>query len=222
MKRLADDVWQLGGMPPDAINVYLVGDVVIDAATRLAGKRIKRQLRGHAVAAHALTHAHPDHQGSSHDLCETYGVPFWVGAGDVPAAEDPSLIPKLQVSNPLNRLSARFWSGPGRTVDRALKEGDEVAGFTVLDTPGHSVGHVSYWRESDRILILGDVLNSIHVFTGLPGLHMPPKAFTPDPATNLRSAQRLAELEPALVLFGHGPPLRNTKKLVDFVRAQPG
>ena len=40
-------------------------------------------------------------------------------------------------------------------MDRILREGDEVAGFEVLDTPGHSAGHVSYWRESDRVLVLG-------------------------------------------------------------------
>ncbi len=31
-----------------------------------------------------------------------------------------------------------------RRVDRALAEGDEVAGFRVLDTPGHAPGHVAY------------------------------------------------------------------------------
>ncbi len=47
-----------------------------------------------------------------------------------------------------------------RRVDRALAEGDEVAGFRVLDTPGHSPGHVAYWRESDGVLICGDVMRS--------------------------------------------------------------
>jgi glyoxylase-like metal-dependent hydrolase (beta-lactamase superfamily II) len=221
VKRLADDVWQLGGVPPDAINVYLVGDVVIDAATRLATKRILRQLRGHAVGAHALTHAHPDHQGASHALCETLEIPFWVGAADVAPAQEPRLIFERQPVHPINKVSFTFWAGPGHPVDRVLNEGDEVAGFQVLHTPGHSEGHVSFWRESDRILILGDVLNAIHVFTGLPGLHEPPAIFTPDPATNRRSARRLAELEPALVLFGHGPPLRDTNTFVDFVNALP-
>ena len=61
MKKLADDVHILHGFPPNAINVYLIGDVLIDAATRRAGRRILRQLSGRTVSAHALTHAHPDH-----------------------------------------------------------------------------------------------------------------------------------------------------------------
>jgi hydroxyacylglutathione hydrolase len=221
MKQLADGVWQLRGFPPDGINVFLVEDVVIDAATRLAGRRILRQLRGHTVNAHALTHAHPDHQGASKQICETLELPFWVGAGDVPAAEDPTLIRELQPAHPLNRLAYRAWTGPGHKVDRVLHEGDDVAGFRVLETPGHSAGHLAFWRESDRVLIAGDVFNSINVTTGLRGLHEPKRFFTPDPAENRRSARRLGELEPALVLVGHGPPVRDTKKFVDFVRGLP-
>jgi glyoxylase-like metal-dependent hydrolase (beta-lactamase superfamily II) len=102
-----------------------------------------------------------------------------------------------------------------------LREGDEVAGFEVLDAPGHSAGHVAYWRESDRTLVLGDVLNNMNLLTAVPGLHQPPDFFTPDPERNRDSARRLAELEPALVCFGHGPPLRDTRKFVDFVSALP-
>ena len=94
-----------------------------------------------------------------------------------------------------------------------LREGDEVAGFTVLDTPGHSVGHVSYWRESDRTLICGDVFTNMDTITGVPGLQEPKRFFTPDPARNRQSMRRLAELEPALVCFGHGRPLRDPAKL---------
>ena len=92
-----------------------------------------------------------------------------------------------------------------------------MAGFQVLDTPGHSAGHVSFWRESDRVLILGDVLNNMDVITGIPGLREPKTYFTPDPVENRRSIRRLGELEPSLVLFGHGAPLRDTRKFVDFV-----
>jgi hydroxyacylglutathione hydrolase len=61
------------------------------------------------------------------------------------------------------------------------------------------------------------VLNSMNVVTGIPGLHEPPDIFTPDPARNRTSARRLAELEPALVCFGHGAPLRDPQKLKRFV-----
>jgi hydroxyacylglutathione hydrolase len=221
MKELAAGVFLLRGFPPHAINVYLVGDVLIDAATRQAEKRIMRQLAERSVRAHALTHAHPDHQGASHAICERLEIPLWCGQGDVPAVETPGAIQNRRAPGWLNRLQERYWTGPAHPVARALKEGDEVAGFTVLETPGHSRGHVSYWREPDRVLIVGDVLTHVNVMTGIPGLHEPPALFTPDPARNRESARRLATLRPALACFGHGAPLRNPARLADFAARMP-
>jgi hydroxyacylglutathione hydrolase len=221
VRQLAPGVWQLKGRPPNGINVYLVEDVLIDAATRRAPRRILRQLDGHQVSAHALTHAHPDHQGASNAICERLGIPYWVGATDVPLAEDLEVMRASQAPHPLNRLIMKYWVGPARKVDRHLHEGDEVAGFKVLDVPGHSPGHIAYWRESDRVLILGDVLNNMDVVTGIPGLKDPKPFFTHDPVQNRDSARRLGQLEPKLVLFGHGAPLRDTRKFVDFVAGLP-
>jgi hydroxyacylglutathione hydrolase len=217
MKELADGLWQLGGFPPNAINVYLIGDVIVDAGSRHAGRRILRQVKGRPISAHALTHAHPDHQGSSKELCEALDIPYWVGERDADAAENPSLIRERQPDHWMARFFDRTMTGPAHSVARQLREGDEVAGFRVLDVPGHSAGHVAYWRESDRALVLGDVLTNMNVITGIRGLHEPKWFLTPDPARNRDSARKLAALQPALVCFGHGPPLRDTKKFVDFV-----
>jgi hydroxyacylglutathione hydrolase len=220
MREVADGVWQLRGFPPNAINVYLIGDVVVDAASRHAGRRILRQVRGHTVRANALTHAHPDHQGASHELCEALGIPLWCGAGDVEAMER-GLIGESQPDHWINRLSDRFWSGPPHPVERALHEGDEVGGFTVLEVPGHSAGHVAFWRESDRVLLAGDVLNGMNLLTTRRGLCEPPDVFTPDPEANRRSIRRLAALEPRLTLFGHGPLLRGSEALTAFAERLP-
>jgi hydroxyacylglutathione hydrolase len=221
MRELAADVFMLRGMPPNAINVYLVGDVLLDAATRQGERRIMRQIAARRLSAHALTHAHPDHQGSSHAICERLGIPLWCGQGDVPAMETPGGVAGANPPTWATFVQRRFWVGPPHPVARALVEGDEVAGFTVLDTPGHSPGHVAYWRESDRVLILGDVLNNMNLLTGIPGLHEPPAAFTPDPSRNRTSARRLGELRPRLACFGHGPPLRDPGRLADFIARLP-
>jgi glyoxylase-like metal-dependent hydrolase (beta-lactamase superfamily II) len=219
LKQLADDVHLLRGFPPNAINVYLMGDVLVDAGTRRAGRRILEQLRGRAVTLHALTHAHPDHQGASHEVCEQLGIPLWCGELDADAVETGQVV---DAGGGINSLIGRVWAGPPHPVARRLKEGDEVAGFTVLDTPGHSAGHVSYWRESDRTLICGDVLFGLHMLTGIPGLHEPPAQFTPDVPRNRESIRRVAALEPRLVCFGHGPPLRDPAKLRAFVSTLGG
>ena len=221
MRELAPGLWQLRGFPPQGINVYLMGDVLVDAATKRAGRRILGELKGRSVTAHALTHAHPDHQGASHEVCTALGIPFWVGERDADAAEDPRLIKERQPQTRLNNVINRVWTGPGHPVDRQLREGDTVAGFTVLDVPGHSAGHVAFWRESDRVLVLGDVLNNMNIVTGRRGLYEPKRLFTPDPERNRESIRRVAALGPDLACFGHGPPLRDPGALAEFAAGLP-
>lgn len=216
VKQLADGVWQLGGFPPNAINVYVIEDVLIDAGTRFEGRRILRQLQGQTINAHALTHAHPDHQGASHRICTELSIPYWVGAGDDDAAADPSLIGVRQPDHPITQFFVKTCTGPGHPVDRVLREGDEVGGFKVLAVPGHSAGHIAFWRESDRVLVAGDVLNTADSLTMIPGLREPKRFFTPDPERNRISLKRLGELEPSLVLVGHGAPYRDAKKFGEF------
>jgi hydroxyacylglutathione hydrolase len=221
MRQLADDVYMLKGFPPNVINVYVVGDVLIDAATRQAEKRIFKQIEGRRINAHALTHVHPDHQGCSHVVCERLGIPLWCGQDDVPAMETTGSVVGSKVPASMKRIQERFWVGPPHPVSRVLREGDEVAGFTVLDTPGHTRGHISFWRESDRVLILGDVINDMNLMTGIPGLNQPPALFTSDPVRNRASIRRVAALRPSLALFGHGAPLRDPDKLAEFAARLP-
>jgi len=213
MKRIADGLYQLRGFPPNAINVYLADDVLVDAGTRQAERRILRQLRGHHLSAHALTHVHPDHQGASHAICQRLSIPLWCGEHDTPRMETPGSVVGEKIPAWLKRVQERWWVGAPQLVDRVLKEGDEVASYRVLETPGHTVGHIALWRESDRVLILGDVLNNVNTMTGIPGLREPPDVFTSDIASNRDSIRKLAALEPRLACFGHGAPLRNADKI---------
>ena len=220
MKHLADGVEQLDGFPPNVVNIYLAGGVLFDAGSKFDRGRILRQIRGVDITAHALTHGHGDHQGSSAAVCQATGVPLWCGSGDADAVESGKIVDLLP-NNAIARFAATTAGGPAWPVARRLVEGDEVAGFRVLEVPGHSPGHICYWRESDRVLILGDVLMNMNFYTMIPGLHEPPTFFTVNPARNRESARKLVELEPALVCFGHGPPLRGPKKFADFIRKLP-
>jgi hydroxyacylglutathione hydrolase len=208
MKQLAEGVWQLDGFPKNNVNVYVLEDVLVDAAMFYEKGRIAKQIRGRDISTHALTHAHPDHSGSSHAICKEFNLPLWCGAGDVEAVER-------------GKVATRFLGGwiPGpaaHPVAKGLKEGDTVAGFAVLETPGHSPGHVSFWRESDRTLICGDVFFGYNPFLLMGGVREPPNLFTVDPELNRRSAKRLAGLQPLLTCFGHGPPLRDPNVLTAF------
>lgn len=208
MNELADGVWMLKGFPPHTINVYLIDDVLIDAGTVLAGPRILRQLKGRDVKAHALTHAHIDHFGASHHVCKKLDIPLWCGELDTPAMESGKMVaahgPDLKCA-------------PGHPVDRPLREGDTVGSFRVLEVPGHSPGHVAYWRESDRTLVCGDVMWGYNPFLQSGDIREPFTAFSPDPQQNRESARRLAALEPELICFGHGKPVRDPERFAAAV-----
>jgi glyoxylase-like metal-dependent hydrolase (beta-lactamase superfamily II) len=225
MHEIAPDVFHLPVMPRNAVNTYLLGDVLVDTGMRTSAKKIQSALEGRDVKAIALTHAHGDHGGSARKLSAELGVPVWVGAADRGAAETGKVVAKPPYDKPGLRVVAGLMGDfPSVTVSRDLNEGDELsAGFTVLDTPGHSPGHVSFWRESDGVLICGDVFFNMNLLTTAPGLRQPPGPFTIDPPLNRASERKVAALEPKVAGFGHGPVISDDAagKLAGFVAKLP-
>jgi glyoxylase-like metal-dependent hydrolase (beta-lactamase superfamily II) len=214
-RKLADDVVWLRSSP-FSTNVYLVGSTLIDAGTRRGATKILRQLEGHDVSSVALTHVHPPTHGAVPSLRSARHVTVEVGRNDVAVARSGETA-KAQPRHWFNPVQQRLFAGLGHPVDVELRDGDQVEDFDVLEVPGHSAGHVAFWRSGDGVLILGDVVTNASVFTGLPGLREPPTMFTPDPARNRESARRLAELNPTLICFGHGRPLRDADRFRAFV-----
>ncbi|MGB7587626.1 MAG: MBL fold metallo-hydrolase [Solirubrobacterales bacterium] len=220
MKNLAPGVWRLKEFPRPVINVYLAENVLIDAGRTWDRRRILAEIEDRDVSLLALTHAHPDHQGSAKAVCEARNIPLACHEDDVDATEGRR---PVAASNSLRgRAFARLWEGPSHKVSQVLREGDEVAGFKVIHAPGHAPGEVIFWRESDRVAICGDVVRNITYLTLRTSLAEPPDDLTPDPAENRRSIRKLAELNPALILPGHGPELTDMAAFERFVEALPG
>jgi glyoxylase-like metal-dependent hydrolase (beta-lactamase superfamily II) len=207
---VTDDVIRFVLPPLSFVNAYLLGDVLVDAGMRMHARALIRALADREVAAHVITHAHADHVGGR-------GRPprraaYQRGAGDAEAVRAG----KPVAASPVQAL---FRWKPVE-IARELREGDDIGPCcTVLDVPGHSPGHIALWRERDRTLICGDVFLNLSFYTTLPGLHEPPGLFTVNAARNRESARRLAQLEPRLVLFGHGEPLDDPPKLSAFARS---
>ena len=222
MKQFAPGVWRLKEFPGPAINIYLAEDVLIDAGDRRARRRVFSEIEGRELSLLALTHVHPDHQGVAKDVCEARGIPLACHADDVDAMEGRRRTQEANQDHPVNRFIHRFLEGPPYKVERVLNEGDEVAGFRVVHAPGHARGEVIFFRESDRVAICGDVIRNISYATGLPGIKEPPPLFTYDMAENRRSIRRLAELNPALILPGHGPAVDDIGKFERFVEELAG
>lgn len=216
---MAPGVWRLDEFPRPLINVYLAEDVLIDAGRTWDAGRIRRQTAGLDLSLLALTHVHPDHQGAAKAICEERGIPLACHADDVDAMEGRR--PVAATSHPSARFYARLWAGPPREVDRVLHEGDDVAGFRVVHAPGHARGEVVFFRDSDRVAICGDMIRNISYLTLRARLDEPPADLTPDPAENRRSIRKLADLNPSLILPGHGPAVTDIAAFERFVSALP-
>ena len=196
MQRIAPGVWRFRFVWPYAFNAYYVegaGEgVVVDASTRWDWLLMKRQLRGKKVTAVALTHAHPDHQGCAAKICRRFDVPLVCHEADADSAEGKA--PLVRQSAAWEFIGNMVWAGPRGQVGRRLKEGDRVAGFTVVHLPGHTRGHIGLLRESDRVLIAGDALNSNDYLMGfVPWIRESPRMFSLDPAQNRESIRRIWE-----------------------------
>ncbi|KLT69068.1 MBL fold metallo-hydrolase [Flavobacterium sp. ABG] len=217
MKTIAKDVYQIPLFPRNAINCYLIGDVLVDAGIKSSAGIILNALKNHTVTKHVLTHAHADHQGSSKTICETLDIPLWCSELEKTAAENGNVT--FEYPNPTHlipKFQQKFWAGEGHSISQTLKEGDVIAGFTVIETPGHSSGHLSFFREKDGLLIVGDVLTNMNLLTTIVGLHEPLGLFTTDQELNRKSILKLAALKPKTLCFGHGPVLINNGELEKF------
>jgi glyoxylase-like metal-dependent hydrolase (beta-lactamase superfamily II) len=220
LKYLAPGVWRLKEFPRPLINVYLTEDVLVDAGRRWDRGRIFAELEGREISEVALTHVHPDHQGCAKAVCEARGVPLACHEDDVDAMEGRR--PVAASPKPMAQAFGKMWTGPPHKVDRVLHDGDEVAGFRVVHAPGHAPGEVIFFRDSDRVAICGDVIRNITYVSLRTKLAEPPEDLTPDPAENRRSIRKLAELNPSLILPGHGPAVTDIAAFERFAASLPG
>lgn len=176
---------------------------------------------GTPPAAVILTHGHFDHVGALETLAEHWDAPIYAHPLEFPYLDGRSSYPlgDPTVGGGVMAAAAELYPiGPIRVGPRLRPLPDDgdvpmMPGWKWIHTPGHAPGHVSLWRESDRTLIAGDAFvttnpeSAYAVATQRPELHGPPTYFTPDWPRARNSVRRLAELEPELVVTGHGPAL---------------
>jgi glyoxylase-like metal-dependent hydrolase (beta-lactamase superfamily II) len=102
---------------------------------------------------------------------------------------------------------------------------NELPGWRILHTPGHTPGHISLFRESDRVLIAGDAVSTLdqksfwNVLTQARRFGPPPQYYTSDWDLAEASMRTLAALRPEYILCGHGQPVVGaTEEFQEFVR----
>ena len=216
VKRLADGIWQLESALPISINAYLVDDVLFDCRTRWSAGRILRQVRERPPSVLALTHAHPDHWGAAGTISDALGIPVVCHHADAAVVRGE----RCAGSGWHFRLGRAFLEGRPCPAVVGVEEGDRVGEFEVVHAPGHSDGHVVYFRERDGVAVVGDVVNTGSGWgrgPARPGT--PPAHLSVDVEENRRSISRLRSLRPRLLLPGHGPAVAGARAVDDLLAA---
>ena len=189
-------------------NCWLVvdGDIamVIDTGSPGNARRIARYAERHGALDRlkfiVLTHADIDHGGSAAELKRLTGAKIVIHAGEAAFLTEKGNVPGLF------RWASRLWPHLSRSArfvpDVLLKDGDEIGGFEVIHTPGHTPGSICLWRPG-KMIFTGDALRT-HANNRL---LTPSQPTAHDMAGAMESLRKIASLDFDALFGGHGPPV---------------
>jgi hydroxyacylglutathione hydrolase len=211
-KLVAEGVWVVQGQPARC-NVYLLEDedgvTLFDAGARTMTRAVARagaKLGG--IKRVVLGHGHTDHRGTAPAL----GVPVLCHPEEVQDAEGsggfrywPAGLAGLPPGmRQFHRLLHRIaWDGGPVSISGTIAEGEAVAGFKVIDLPGHAPGQIGLWREQDRLALSSDCFYTLDMWGRDCSPQLPSAIYNYDTEQARASIRKLAELEPAAAWPGH-------------------
>lgn len=207
---------------PDVSNEW----VLIDTGMPKSAAKIKelaeeRFGKNHIPKAIILTHGHFDHVGAVTELVNEWNVPVYAHSLELPFLTGETNYPEPDGSvegGLIAKISPLF---PNEAINlknyvHALPENGEVPhmpGWKWIHTPGHTPGHVSFFRKEDKFLIAGDAFVTVrqdelyNVLIQKQELNGPPRYFTTNWMDAWDSIKKLETLKPEIAITGHGSPI---------------
>jgi len=198
---------------PRHVHCYVVDGTLFDTGIGLGEPRWDEL----EIERIAITHFHPDHVGGAEAAAAATGATVHQGGLDYAQCERvwgshdwPERIAEWFLTHGVPEAIAQELIEQGHAFaafirfardPELLYEGSELAGWTVVELPGHADGHLGFMR--DGILIGGD-----HLLARItPAVGLYPES-RPDPLGDyLDSLRRTVELDPRIAYPGHGDPV---------------
>ena len=224
--------WDLFCQTIQIVNLCLVGNtetkdfVLVDAGMpgsayeiiAVTEERFGSQSRPKAII---LTHGHFDHVGAIIELVNHWEVPVYAHELEIPFLTGQQNYPEPDPTvegGMVAKMSPMFPNEPidlGSHIQTLPADGTipEMSGWSWIHTPGHSPGHVSFFRDEDRSLIVGDAFVTVKqeylykVFTQEQEISGPPRYLTTDWKAAFNSVKMLEALKPSVAVTGHGIPM---------------
>jgi glyoxylase-like metal-dependent hydrolase (beta-lactamase superfamily II) len=170
------------------VSAYLVGDLLVDTGFAHVRRQVVEHLDGSEISAVCCTHNHEDHTGNCPPLAARHGCPVYLRNH------------RLRWGEGVRRLKpyrAWWWGSPGWFEAEEMPEIVTGAKRTLraLAAPGHSHTHVALFEEASGTVFTGDLF----VAPGASAVMV-----QENPYQLIRSLRRVAAVEPALMLTGHG------------------
>ncbi|MGP0102985.1 MAG: MBL fold metallo-hydrolase [Solirubrobacteraceae bacterium] len=209
---VAEGVWVVQGQP-GRCNVYLIEDdggvTLFDAGARTMTRAVASAgARLGGIRRVVLGHGHTDHRG----VAPALGVPVLCHPDEVQDAEGsggfrywPDGLRGLPTPlRQFHRLLHRYaWDGGPVKIAGTVTEGDELAGFRVIELPGHAPGQIGLWRESDRLALTSDCFYTLDMWGRDCPPRLPVDLYNYDTEQARASLRKLAAMEPAAAWPGH-------------------
>jgi glyoxylase-like metal-dependent hydrolase (beta-lactamase superfamily II) len=193
-----------------------------DFILKCANERFGKDNRPQAII---LTHGHFDHVGSVIKLANIWDVPVYIheleipyitGKKDYPIGDptvDKGMVAKMSPTFPHKSIDIGY-RATALPTDGTVPG---MPGWKWIPSPGHTEGHISLFREKDRVLIVGDAFSTVKqeslmsVITQSEEISGPPKYLTTDWKAAEVSIERLKDLNPLLAIPSHGQPMEGEK-----------
>ncbi len=218
------------------VNIGFIGDphegkwVLVDAGLPNAAPEIRSVVvdrfgRKSKPEAIILTHGHFDHVGGLVELVDEWEVPVYAHPLEIPYLTGEKSYPEPDDTvegGMLAKISPMYPNEPINLGDavQSLPEDNSVPGLPEwkwVHTPGHTPGHVSFYREKDGMLLSGDAFITVrqdsfyNVLMQNEEINGPPRYLTTDWEASRKSVETLEALQPKTVVPGHGSAVGGEK-----------